>query len=184
MDAATWQQMVKCKSWGLHDGSTILSLYAPLDDIHTAIMLLAKSATQSLHCAMFGWADHELNDLFREAWANEHILVKLALDSTQAAGVGERALLKQWPANVYTSSLVIGQSSKHAISHMKLIVADDCYVTGSTNVSAGGEVKQNNHALFIWSAKQAQEAQTRVSQVFAEMASQPGCQSHADLVGV
>ena len=183
MDAATWQQMIACKKWGLHDGTTILSLYAPIDDIHAAIMLLAKSATQSLHCAMFGWADKELDELFRDAWANEHILVKLALDSTQAAGVGERSLLKQWPANVYTSSLVIGQSSKHAISHMKLIVADDCYVTGSTNVSASGESKQNNHALFIWSAKQAQEAQTRVSQIFAEMVAAPGCLSHADLVG-
>jgi len=183
VDTATWQQMIGCKKWGLHDGSTILRLYAPVDDIHAAIMLLVKSARQSLHCAMYGYDDAELDALFRDAWADHNILVKIALDATQAAGLAERPLLKLWPRDVYTSALVVGQSSKHRISHMKLIVADDCCLSGSTNLSAQGESLQNNEATFVWSAKMAQEAQTRVSQVFAEMAAQPGCQSHADLMG-
>jgi phosphatidylserine/phosphatidylglycerophosphate/cardiolipin synthase-like enzyme len=183
MDAATWQQMIACKKWGLHDGSTILRLYAPVDDIHTAMMLLVKSAAQALHCAMYGWADAELDALFREAWKEPSILVKIALDSSQAAGLGERPLLKLWPANVYTSSLVIGQSTKHRISHMKMIVADDCCLSGSTNLSKQGEALQTNEATFIWSAKMAQEAQTRISQIFAEMCAAPGCLTHADLLG-
>lgn len=183
MDSATWQQIIACKKWGLHDGTTILRLYAPVDDIHTAITLLVKSARQALHCAMFGYDDAELDALFREAWKEPSILVKIALDSSQAAGLGERPLLKLWPANVYTSSLVIGQSVKHKISHMKMIVADDCCLSGSTNLSGDGEGKQNNEATFIWSAKMAQEAQTRVSQIFAEMCADPKALTHIDQLG-
>ena len=183
MDAATWAQLVACKLWGTHDGTNILRLYAPEDAIHQAIVLLAKSAKQALHIAMYGYDDAELDTLFRDAWANEHILVKIALDATQAAGLAERPLLKQWPRSVYTSSLVMGQSRKRRISHMKLIVADDCCLSGSTNLSGDGEGKQNNEATFIWDARKAQEAQTRISQVFAEMCAQPGALSHADLLG-
>lgn len=186
MDLDTWQQLTACKKWGsvADDGPRVLRLYSPVDLVHQAITILVKSARQSLHCAMYGWDDAEIDGLFRAAWADHSILVKLALDATQAAGRAEGVLLKQWPADVYTSSLVIGQSSKHAISHMKLIVADDCVLSGSTNLSTGGESAQNNEATLIWDARLAQEAQTRVSQVFAEMCAAPNAMTHKDLLGV
>ncbi len=185
MNAETWAQIAAAKKWGhiADDGTKLIRLYAPVDEIHQAIMVFVGSAQQALHAAMYGWDDAEIDTLFRHAWTEPSILCKLALDSTQAGGSAERALLKQWPGNVYTSSLVIGQSSRHAISHLKLIVADDCVLSGSTNLSASGESKQNNEATFIWDARLAQEAQTRVSQVFAEMCAAPGALTHKDLLG-
>ncbi len=92
-------------------------------------------------------------------------------------------MLKQWPRDVFGSALVMGQSSKHRISHLKLIVADDCMVSGSTNLSGDGESKQNNECTLIWNARLAQEGQTRISQIFAEMCAAPGALTHADLLG-
>ena len=184
MNPDTWDQIRLCKKWGSADPDVrIIRLYAPLDDIHRALTLLAKSAAQQLSVAMYGWDDTELDGLVRSAWQNEHVAVKVALDSTQAAGSGETPLLKQWPQQAYGSELVIGQSSKHKISHMKLIAADDAHVGGSTNLSNDGETRQNNEAVFWWDAKATGEVHARIANVFSEMMSQPNALTHKQWLG-
>lgn len=184
MDADTWAQVLTCKKWGTADPTVrIVRLFAPLDDIHRALMLLAKSAKQQLSVSMFGWDDLEIDQLVRDAWQNEHVAVKVALDSTQAAGTGETPLLRLWPQQAYGSELVIGQSTKHKISHMKLVAADDAHAGGSTNLSTQGESAQNNECLLWWDAKATGEVHARIANVFSEMMAAPNCQTHKTLLG-
>ncbi len=185
MNALIWERICQCKKWGtVADGALIVRLYAPLDDVHTALVLLAQSAQQQLSLALYGYDDREIDAMVRDAWTNEHVAVKVALDSTQAAGSGETPLLKQWPPMAYGSELVIGQSSKHKISHMKLIAADDAHVGGSTNLSDDGEHRQNTEAVFWWDAKATGEVHARIANVFSEMTSQPNALTHKQLLGV
>lgn len=186
MDATTWDELAKFKRWGSFDQtypSMIRRYFAPDDDVHHVITTLITSAKQVLHAALYGWDDAEVNDMFLHAWLNKRVRVKIALDASQAAGLGEKPLLRLWPADIYGNDLIIGQSRYHAISHVKLIVADDCVLSGSTNLSGSGEGKQNNEATVIWDPRMAIEVATKISMIFSEMAAQPNAQTHKSLLG-
>jgi phosphatidylserine/phosphatidylglycerophosphate/cardiolipin synthase-like enzyme len=145
-------------------------LFAPDDDVHGALVAAVKSAKVSLACAMYGWDDDELDELFREAWQAENLPVRLALDKSQAAGVHERQILAKWPTDVIGNEIVIGQSRLHAISHLKLLVVDGVLtVGGSTNWSLSGEQKQNNEAIFLFDAVYAAETRAKIDLCFSEM---------------
>ena len=145
-------------------------LFAPIDNIHLAITSVVGSARLSLACGMFGWDDDEIDQIFRSKLEDEQIPVQLSLDKRQAGGAHEKAILKRWQADQIGNSVAIGNSSKGAISHVKLIVVDGIItIQGSTNLSATGENLQNNECTFILDPVFAAEKRARLDKIHDEM---------------
>ncbi len=155
--------------------ANVRRFFSPDDDVHGALVSIVKSAASSLECAMYGWDDDELDELFREAWQDEHVRVTLCLDRSQAGGVHERLLVAKWTSDPSLNSrLVVGTSRKHAISHTKMLVVDGLVVCGgSTNWSTSGETLQNNELTVIFDRTVAHEASVKVQMTHDEMAAQP-----------
>jgi phosphatidylserine/phosphatidylglycerophosphate/cardiolipin synthase-like enzyme len=149
----------------------ILTFYSPVDNCHQVLVDVAGWANKSLVIAMYGFDDDELAQKIHDKLNHDHIFVQLSFDKTQAGGVHERAILakQNYPAN----SIAIGQSEKHAIMHMKIMIVDGLYiVTGSTNWSASGEEKQDNQLTVIKDPYVAAEARARIDVIHTTMLQQ------------
>lgn len=119
--------------------------FSPRDPgVHNAILDVVQSAAHSVLGNHYGFDDDAISDAMLAKSANPNIAFILNLDSSQAGGVHERQILAAWKDHVGTS-VAVGRSVEHAISHLKVTVVDGLYVvSGSTNLSASGEGKQDN----------------------------------------
>lgn len=119
--------------------------WSPADRVHEVLIAVLGSAQHSVVLNMYGFTDPELAGLLDAHLKNPAVYVQVSLDSTQAAGKAEAAVLTSLRHDAPANSIAIGQSVKHAISHLKVLIVDGIYtVSGSTNWSMGGEQKQDN----------------------------------------
>jgi len=113
------------------------------DDWHQILHHLISRETMGFKINMFGWDDQVLNDDVMALLANPMVAVQATLDSSQAGGVHERAILASDLAadpDLY-NSVVVGRSPTGQIAHTKggVLVGQGLWFEGSTNWSAGGE---------------------------------------------
>ncbi|HKR98140.1 MAG TPA: hypothetical protein VJU79_01375, partial [Candidatus Dormibacteraeota bacterium] len=109
---------------------------------------------------MYGYADHELDDIIKAKLSDERLYVQMSLDKSQSkSSKTEREILADWENGGVGNSIAIGTSYKGAISHLKIVIVDGIYtVKGSTNWSLGGEQDQDNELTLTNSAVIAAEA--------------------------
>lgn len=144
--------------------------YSPIDDVHGVLVEVISSAQRSLAICMYGYDDDEVAAVVVKL-ADANVAVQLTLDSSQAGGVHERAILAQetWPA----STIAIGRSERGAIIHLKQAVVDGVIVvSGSTNWSTGGETKQDNELVVVSTATEAAVVSARLSAIHANVLTQ------------
>ena len=154
------------------------TFWSPRDSIHQLLVDLLNSSQHSIVLNMFGYDDDELDNIIRLKIADPTIYVQMSLDRSQAGGVHEKLILAKWDTAAIGTSIAIGTSCNHAISHLKVCIVDGTYsVTGSTNWSISGEQKQDNQLTISRNSVVATEARTILdinhSYMLSQMAKQP-----------
>jgi phosphatidylserine/phosphatidylglycerophosphate/cardiolipin synthase-like enzyme len=153
--------------------ATLRTFYSPVDQVHDALKAVLSAATTSVVVSMYGYDDAELNTVLQDKLTAQHIYVQVSLDSTQAAGAAEKAILATWHNDGTGNSIAIGHSEKNAIMHLKMMIVDGIdVITGSTNWSTGGETKQDNQMTVIRDSVVAAEARARVDVIHDDMLKQ------------
>ena len=155
------------------------TFYSPVDAVEDALVDLLNSASKSLVVAMYGYDDPKLNSILQEKLLAEQIFVQLSLDSTQAAGKAEAAILASWHNDKIGNSIAMGHSEKNAIMHLKMVIVDGLdVITGSTNWSTGGESRQDNQLTVIRNSLVAAEARARIDIIHDDMLKQMAAKNH------
>ena len=117
--------------------------YVGRDDVHGVLMHLFTRVTLSVKMNMFGYDDDDLNNVLMGLVQNPAVMVQVTLDSSQASGAHEKAILGSDTAQDaagFANDFAVGQSSTGQISHTKGGVLDGIVAfEGSTNWSSSGE---------------------------------------------
>ncbi len=149
-----------------------LTFYSPVDDLHGALMYIAKSARKELIVAMFGFDDEDLAKTIKDKLSDPTCFVQLTLDKSQAGGKHEAVILTG--ENYPKSSIAIGSSEHGRIMHMKLMVVDGVWlVSGSTNWSDAAEHLQDNELTIRYNPIEANEARIRIAHIHQHMLGTP-----------
>ena len=139
----------------------IRSFYSPIDDVHGALKAIIGSAQHSIVVSMFGYDDDELAALLDKALKDKSMYVQITLDSSQAGGVHEKAILAKYAHEMTGNSVAIGRSEKGAIVHRKMVIVDGLWwIGGSTNWSDSGESLQDNEMTVVRDAMHCTKART------------------------
>jgi phosphatidylserine/phosphatidylglycerophosphate/cardiolipin synthase-like enzyme len=144
------------------------TFYSPVDNVHGALKAVIAAARRSVVIAMYGFDDDELAAVLKDKLTDAQVYVQLTLDSSQAGGVHEKALLatEDYPI----SSVAVGRSEKGAIMHLKEGVVDgSIFFSGSTNWSGGGEHLQDNQLTVEINPMVAALATARIGAIHAAM---------------
>lgn len=122
--------------------------FSPVDHVHNVLIDVIDSAAHRIMVNMYGYDDEGIDSILHGKAADPAITFLMNLDRSQAGGVHEKALLQPW-ASAEGTSVAVGTSAKHAISHLKVAIIDGLYVIGgSTNWSLGGESAQDNELIL------------------------------------
>ncbi len=147
MTAFDWETLGQYKAAGrLPDQypANTRTFFSPEDSIPALLTSLLSSARQSVVLNMYGYDDDALDALIIAHAQDPKMYVQMSLDKSQAGGVHERKLLSGVLSTPGTN-VAVGTSTKHAISHLKVLIVDGLYtVSGSTNWSLSGETAQDN----------------------------------------
>jgi phosphatidylserine/phosphatidylglycerophosphate/cardiolipin synthase-like enzyme len=139
----------------------VRSFYSPIDQVHEALKAIIGSAQHSIVVSMFGYDDDELAAMLDTALQNPAMYVQITLDSSQAGGVHEKALLTKYAHEMTGNSVAIGRSEKGAIVHRKMVIVDGLWwIGGSTNWSTSGESLQDNEMTVIRDALHCTKARS------------------------
>ncbi len=180
-DAFDWSGLGRFKKGGAMPEqypANMATFWSGQDDVHGLILALLGGVRNDLELNMFGYDLDDADDIIRAKMLDDHVFVQMSLDSTQAGGAHERALLAKWPAGTIGTSIAIGQSVHHAISHLKVCIIDGLYVvTGSTNWSLSGTDKQDNQLLLVKDPVVAHEYRTVLDINHAVMLAQMAARS-------
>lgn len=126
-------------------------LCSPRDPgVHAALLDGLRSCGHSLLANHYGFTDPEVAAEVAAILRDPHVAAVINLDASQAAGPQESKLLRDVGIEAYEgTSVAVGYSVHHRISHMKVTVIDGWLTfSGSTNLSLSGEGMQDN-ALTI-----------------------------------
>lgn len=170
-----WNDLGKYKAAGSFLPGTppnVRTFFSPEDNVHDLLLDVISACQQSFVGNMYGFTDNDVNQLLLGIHKDPNRHFQLALDSTQAAGVAEKKLLSMWQDAIGVN-IAIGQSSKHAISHLKVAIIDGIYVvSGSTNWSTSGETKQDNELTITNEPVRAVEFRKKLDLDFFDMMAQ------------
>lgn len=174
--AFDWNALASFKAEGRfldHYPDDQRNFWAPRDNVHGLLLAAIGSVQHSIVLNMYGYDDPELDALIRQHMTTDHVYVQMSLDKTQAGGRAEKALLAEWPSDAFGTSVAVGQSMKHAISHLKVCIIDGVYtLKGSTNWSLKGEGAQDNELSLSRNAVIAAEARAVLDLNHTEMLKQ------------
>lgn len=155
------------------------SFFSPVDDVHGVLTEVIGSAEHCVMVNMYGYDDDEIDALLHAKAAAPSMTFLMNLDKSQSGGVHEKALVAPW-ASAEGTSVAIGTSMKHAISHLKVCVVDHQFVIGgSTNWSASGESQQDNELVVQNSPAVAGVYESILLHNHVEMLRQMGVASQA-----
>lgn len=132
-------------------------LFSPRDlGVHQAICDVVSSCAHSLLGNHFGFTDPDVAATAETKLQDPNIVCVINLDDRQEAGPTEKALVQKDFQPEIGTSVAIGHSIHNAISHLKVWVVDALYIiSGSTNLSLGGEQKQDNELRITRNALMA-----------------------------